>query len=499
MMNLSKSVIWLFLVLFVIKCVTSQDNSIDTEKEVKKKKPIKKDTKNQKKLSIEKSKVKKIKADTKDDQSDKVIVETTSVPKTTTVPVVADPPAPKDRNWRADLRDNLLKNYKKLVHPVKNHRDTVRVDLGMALIHLDLDEMKSVLEVDGWMRLNWTDEFLRWEPSEYENLTQIHFGAEEIWRPDIQLYNNADGSNLQHYGSTHFLVFHTGVVLWVPPAKFRSFCKIDLKLWPQDAQSCKLKFGSWTSHGSQIDLGLFHNMSSVEQLNFYTENKEWEVLSSFATRNTNKYASVPETYPDVTFTFILHRRSPAYRAAVILPCLITMLLVVASFLLPPSAGEKLTVNCICFLVCTMFLIYFQTALPAMSDHMPLIVLFYSNTGALVGIAIVLNICCISLVRERRYSGPPKWLRNFFTGFMGRILCLSNYYHQVSETHQRLIVEMDDIHESPESDQSDRDLNAHGQAAGGVMKDWMLVAAGIERFFFLIYMMAFALVSTVYIT
>merc|ERR1719220_2811301 len=123
-------------------------------------------------------------------------------------------------------------------------------------------------------------------------------------------------------------------------------------------------------------------------------------------------------------------------------------MVVSSFLLPPNAGEKLTVNSVCFLVCVLFLLYFQTALPAMSDHIPLIVMFYSNTGALVGIAIVLNICCISLTREKRYSSPPKWLRNFFSGFIGRILCLGNYYHQVSETHQRLVVELDDIQDSP---------------------------------------------------
>ena len=74
--------------------------------------------------------------------------------------------------------------------------------------------------------------------------------------------------------------------------------------------------------------------------------------------------------------------------------------------------------------------------------------------------------------------------------------------------------MDDILESPESDQPSQgnvinckeprtnkitfsDLNAHGQAGTGIMKDWVLVAAGIERFFFLIYAIAFALVSGVY--
>ena len=80
---------------------------------------------------------------------------------------------------------------------------------------------------------------------------------------------------------------------------------------------------------------------------------------------------MPESYPDVTFTFHLQRNSPSYRAGVrrlqsaitvdtmmmpwqvILPCLVTMLLVVASFLLPPTAGEKILVNSACFIGKTM--------------------------------------------------------------------------------------------------------------------------------------------------
>ena len=98
------------------------------------------------------------------------------------------------------------------------------------------------------------------------------------------------------------------------------------------------------------------------------------------------------------------------RASIILPCLVTMMLVVSSFLLPPTAGEKITLNAICFLgtsktkvllllhlftpprsphspsppVCCLYLLHLQSSLPAMSDHIPLILLFYSNTAALVG-------------------------------------------------------------------------------------------------------------------
>jgi hypothetical protein len=43
-----------------------------------------------------------------------------------------------------------------------------QVDVGMALIHIGLDELTSVLEVDAWMRLTWKDEYLTWNQSDYE-------------------------------------------------------------------------------------------------------------------------------------------------------------------------------------------------------------------------------------------------------------------------------------------------------------------------------------------
>jgi len=396
------------------------------------------------------------------------------------------------------LLHNLLFNKKRIkkARPVKNWTDPVTVNIGMALIHLDLDEHKSIIEIDAWMRFNWMDEFLTWSPEDYDGVTQLHLKTWDLWRPDIHLYNNADADNMNHYGDVLYIVYNNGKVLWVPPAKLKAFCKVDLRLWPHESHTCNLKFGSWTSHGGQIRLGLYDNLETVESLNYYTDNKEWQLTDSKVTKNNNSYPGIEEFYPDVTFTLTIQRSSPTYRAGVILPCLVTMLLVLSTFLLPPSAGDKLLVNTVCFLVCVLYLLHFQSHLPAMSDHIPLIVLFYSNTTALVGIAIVLNICCISLTRERRYSSPPKWLRNFFSGFMGRILCLGTYYHQVSDTHQRL--ELDDVQESPESEQIERDLTTHGQAGGGIMKDWVLVAAGIERFCFFVYTMAFALVTSVYI-
>ena len=51
-----------------------------------------------------------------------------------------------------------------------------QVDVGMAVIHLDLDERHSVLDIDSWMRFNWTDENLKWDPADYEGKDCIDRG-----------------------------------------------------------------------------------------------------------------------------------------------------------------------------------------------------------------------------------------------------------------------------------------------------------------------------------
>ncbi|XP_059082265.1 acetylcholine receptor subunit alpha-type acr-16-like isoform X1 [Tigriopus californicus] len=412
----------------------------------------------------------------------------------------------KGRSSRQKLRCHLLEHYDIHVHPVKDSSKAVTVAIGMAIIHLDVNEMKSVMGVDAWMRFDWKDEFLTWDPMDYDNLTQIHLAVGEIWKPDIFVYNSAESTKFDPYGQTHFLVSHTGNVLWVPPAHIKAFCKLDLRYWPLDTQECKLKFGSWTSHGHQIDLALYRNMTQVELLDFYTNNREWVSLATVAQRNRIVYDCCPETYPDVTFEFILQRNSPAYKAVFVLPCLVIMLMTICCFLLPPTAGEKITINGFAFLTCCIFLLYFASSLPFHNNAIPLLVTFYSNTAAMVGIALLLNVTCFSFARDRKYSGPPKFLKNAFSGSLGKCLCLGNYYHQVSSTHERLVLELTDMAESEQAGDRDQETGHHGgeerpilsnDSQNSVMRDWVLVAAGLERFFFVFYTIIFAITTSVY--
>jgi len=50
------------------------------------------------------------------------------------------------------------------------------------------------------------------------------------------------------------VIQHTGDVLWLPAAIFRSTCSVDILYFPFDVQICKLKFGSWTYDGFKLDV-----------------------------------------------------------------------------------------------------------------------------------------------------------------------------------------------------------------------------------------------------
>ncbi|GFG32262.1 hypothetical protein Cfor_03485, partial [Coptotermes formosanus] len=216
---------------------------------------------------------------------------------------------------------------------------------------------------------SWEDEKLKWNESEYGGLGQLHVAGHELWQPDIVLFNSATGNLLDHYGNTYCIAHSNGDVLWVPPSQFQVFCKLDMRKWPFDTQSCSLSLGSWTYDGDQIDILLDNDGSELALLE---TNSEWEIVAVQSNREVMTYACCEEPYIMITYNVTLKRQSPTYSATVITPATIIVLLTLATFWLPPTAGEKILLNvCTTAIIC-IFLLYFSQKLPAMVGHTPFV-------------------------------------------------------------------------------------------------------------------------------
>lgn len=124
-----------------------------------------------------------------------------------------------------------------------------------------------------WVKQKWYDYKLKWDPEDYGGVEMLYVPSEQIWLPDVVLFNNWDG-NYEVTLMTKATLKYTGEVFWEPPAiysRFNSFsstqslnfllisllessCEMNVEYFPYDEQSCFMKFGSWTYNGAQVDL-----------------------------------------------------------------------------------------------------------------------------------------------------------------------------------------------------------------------------------------------------
>ncbi|XP_071531407.1 neuronal acetylcholine receptor subunit alpha-7-like isoform X2 [Panulirus ornatus] len=244
-------------------------------------------------------------------------------------------------NERRLLHD-LLDNYNPLERPVGNESEPVVVSFGITLQQIiDVDEKNQLLITNTWLKLEWKDVNLRWNESDYGGVKDLRIPPYKIWKPDVLMYNSADEGFDGTY-QTKVVVSSSGGCLYIPPGIFKSTCKIDITWFPFDDQRCKMKFGSWTYSGWQLDLQL--QSEDGGDLSDFIKNGEWDLIGCPGKRNAIYYKCCPEPYVDVTFEIVIRRRTLYYFCNLILPCVLIASMAVLGFTLPPDCGEKLSLE-----------------------------------------------------------------------------------------------------------------------------------------------------------
>ncbi|XP_016387042.1 neuronal acetylcholine receptor subunit alpha-2-like [Sinocyclocheilus rhinocerous] len=317
------------------------------------------------------------------------------------------------------LLQSLFSNYNKLSRPVANISDVVLVHFGLSIAQLiDVDEKNQMMTTNVWVKQEWNDYKLRWNPEEYENVTSIRIPSEIIWRPDIVLYNNADGDFVVTH-LTKAQVFYNGWIKWKPPAIYKSSCSIDVTFFPFDQQNCKMKFGSWTYDRAKIDL--VSMASDVDQMDCW-ESGEWVIINAVGTYNIKKYECCTEIYPDITYSFIIRRLPLFYTINLIIPCLLISCLTVLVFYLPSECAEKITLCISVLLSLTVFLLLITEIIPSTSLVIPLIGEYLLFTMIFVTLSIIITVFVLNVHhRSSRTHSMPHWVRQFFLHLVPRYL------------------------------------------------------------------------------
>ena len=237
--------------------------------------------------------------------------------------------------------------YSPYVRPVLDASNPIQVTFGMTVAFLiGINEKEQYMESAVTLRYAWFDEFLKWKPDMNNGIELISIPYDQVWRPDFVTYNDLSPNGMNIFAS-NVNVRYDGLCMWLPPAKLKTACDVDMKLFPFDQQTCWIKIGSWTHSKQQIDVKLMHpsNENGTEgnvvlSGAMYTPSSEWNLTSSKAVLNEVKYDCCPESYQDVTIYFTQKRFSYQPVLTLLVPCIVTAFLLLLVFFLPPDAGEK---------------------------------------------------------------------------------------------------------------------------------------------------------------
>ncbi|CAL9706954.1 unnamed protein product [Knipowitschia caucasica] len=346
--------------------------------------------------------------------------------------VRAATPAKNEFVSLAEMEDALLKNlfqgYQRWVRPIQRVNDTVRVRVGLKISQLvDVDEKNQLMTTNVWLCQEWYDYKLRWNPENYGGITSIRVPSENIWLPDIVLYENADG---RFEGSlmTKAIVKYNGAITWTPPASYKSACTMDVTFFPFDRQNCTMKFGSWTYDGHMVDLVLMDHQ--VDRKDFF-DNGEWEILSATGARGNRKDGLY--SYPFITYSFILKRLPLFYTLFLIIPCLGLSFLTVLVFYLPSDEGEKLSLSTSVLVSLTVFLLVIEEIIPSSSKVIPLIGEYLLFIMIFVTLSIIVTVFVINVHHRSSATYHPMspWVRTLFLQKLPRMLCMRGHtdrYH-----------------------------------------------------------------------
>ncbi|XP_014203406.1 acetylcholine receptor subunit beta-like 1 [Copidosoma floridanum] len=317
------------------------------------------------------------------------------------------------------VRD-LFRGYNKLIRPVQNMTDTVNVKFGLAFVQLiNVNEKNQIMKSNVWLRFVWTDYQLQWDEADYGGISVLRLPPDKVWKPDVVLFNNADGNYEVRYKS-NVLIYPNGEVLWVPPAIYQSSCTIDVTYFPFDQQTCIMKFGSWTFNGDQVSLALYNDKNFVD-LSDYWKSGTWDIINVPAFLNV--YEEVP-TETDITFYIIIRRKTLFYTVNLILPTVLISFLCVLVFYLPAEAGEKVTLGISILLSLVVFLLLVSKILPPTSLVLPLIAKYLLFTFIMNTVSILVTVIIINWnFRGPRTHRMPQMTRRIFLKILPALLLM----------------------------------------------------------------------------
>ncbi|KAH7731198.1 CRE-ACR-2 protein [Aphelenchoides avenae] len=299
------------------------------------------------------------------------------------------------------LAIDMFKGYNHLIHPSPcNNSTVIYVEFGVAMILLiNVDEKNQIMQTNVWLTLKWNDCQFHWDPADYGGLESVRVPPDKVW---VSYLSNV-------------MIDYKGNVMWVPPAIYKSSCRIDVEYFPFDEQTCTMVFGSWTYNADEVKLQWYNNKKSVE-LEDYQFSGIWDVM--------DVPGELVQDKSRMEFHIVIRRKTLFYSVILIIPTVLMAFLSMMVFYLPADCSEKITLAISILLALVVFLLLVSKILPPTSDTIPLMAKYLLLTFILNIVTIMATVIIINVYfRSATTHTMPDIVRDIFLKFLPRVLMM----------------------------------------------------------------------------
>ncbi|XP_029957254.1 5-hydroxytryptamine receptor 3B [Salarias fasciatus] len=306
------------------------------------------------------------------------------------------PEKPK-RSALNQLTRTLLRRYDCGVRPVHNWTSptTVYIDLLLQSV-LDVDGKTQSITTSIWYRQVWRDEFLVWDPEEFDGINEISLSSDAIWIPDVIVTEFVEEGKSPPI--PYVYVNSSGSVKNYRPIQAVLACSLELYAFPFDRQNCSLTFRSWLHSVREIDLALWRSAEAVaNDKGEFMDDGEWELLSV-----PTRYWRIRQDdsdYAHIQFNVLIRRRPLLYVVGLLIPSVFLMLVDVISFSLPLNSGTRIAFKISILLGYTVFRVNLTDELPVTAVRTPLIGVFFVVCMALLMLSLAKSILVVKLLHH----------------------------------------------------------------------------------------------------
>uniref|UniRef100_A0A182PTQ8 Neurotransmitter-gated ion-channel ligand-binding domain-containing protein n=1 Tax=Anopheles epiroticus TaxID=199890 RepID=A0A182PTQ8_9DIPT len=222
------------------------------------------------------------------------------------------------------LKKSLLCNgYRTDVRPRKDHTQTVNVTVAYYVLSYEFAQSDNLMTLGVWMELQWTDEFLRWDSTEWNDVDRLAIGSSEIWMPDFRHFSSYyNPQEIADCANPKCTVAPNGTVVCLPVCAMNAKCDADYSRWPFDVHQCNLWYGTWSNSMDEVDIHILHVCLGKNEE--FTSPK-WNVIS-LSTSRAVVQSSDNYMYNVLNVALVLRRLAGFEYVAVVAPILVLALL-----------------------------------------------------------------------------------------------------------------------------------------------------------------------------